>query len=110
MTNDLSYLEAALRPDLQPLVQVQPQAHTYPQPHPHVQQLPLRAAPEHNLSARESEILAWVALGKTNPEIGSILGISVFTVKNHVQRILKKLDVTNRTQAVGKTTAREHHG
>lgn len=55
------------------------------------------------LSAREAEILRWIALGKTNPEIGSILNISSFTVKNHVQRILKKLDVTNRTQAVGKT-------
>jgi DNA-binding CsgD family transcriptional regulator len=57
------------------------------------------------LSAREAEILHWIALGKTNPEIGSILNISAFTVKNHVQRILKKLDVTNRTQAVGKTQA-----
>jgi DNA-binding CsgD family transcriptional regulator len=63
-----------------------------------------------DLTERESEILAWMALGKTNPEIGSILGISAFTVKNHVQRILKKLDVINRTQAVGKTTARTHHG
>lgn len=56
-----------------------------------------------DLSAREAEILRWVALGKTNPEIGAILNISSFTVKNHVQRILKKLDVSNRTQAVGKT-------
>ncbi len=59
----------------------------------------------YNLTAREAEILRWVALGKTNSEIGSILGISSFTVKNHVQRILKKLDVSNRTQAVGKTNA-----
>ena len=55
------------------------------------------------LSAREAEILRWISLGKTNPEIGSILGISSFTVKNHVQRILRKLDVINRTQAVGKS-------
>jgi DNA-binding CsgD family transcriptional regulator len=61
------------------------------------------------LSARETEILRWIALGKTNPEIGSILNISAFTVKNHVQRILKKLDVTNRTQAVGKTHAVFNH-
>ena len=58
-----------------------------------------------DLSAREAEILRWIALGKTNPEIGSILNISSFTVKNHVQRILKKLDVSNRTQAVGNTHA-----
>ena len=65
---------------------------------------------EARLSARETEILRWVALGKTNPEIGSILGISVFTVKNHVQRILKKLDVTNRTHAVGKTNSFLNYG
>jgi transcriptional regulator EpsA len=55
---------------------------------------------EHDLSERETEILRWVAMGKTNPEIGSILNISAFTVKNHMQRIFKKLDVTNRAQAV----------
>ena len=108
MTDDLSYLSPAARPTL-PATQ-QGQAHSYHQRHPeepHVQAYPIE---DYDLSARESEILAWVALGKTNPEIGSILGISTFTVKNHVQRILKKLDVTNRTQAVGKTTARVHHG
>lgn len=59
-------------------------------------------APGVDLTDREAEILKWVALGKTNPEIGSILNISSFTVKNHVQRVFKKLDVTNRAQAVGK--------
>lgn len=53
------------------------------------------------LSTREVEILQWVALGKTNPEIGRILKISEFTVKNHMQRIFKKMDVSNRAQAVG---------
>lgn len=56
----------------------------------------------HDLSCREAEVLTWVALGKTNIEIGSILSISGFTVKNHMQRIFKKLDVSNRAQAVGK--------
>lgn len=55
-----------------------------------------------NLTDRESEVLHWVALGKTNPEIASILEISSFTVKNHMQRVFKKLDVTNRAQAVSK--------
>jgi transcriptional regulator EpsA len=59
----------------------------------------------HGLSDRESEVLCWVALGKTNSEIGSILGISAFTVKNHMQRVFKKLDVSNRAQAVGKYKA-----
>lgn len=52
------------------------------------------------LSDREAEIMKWVALGKTNGEIGSILNVSSFTVKNHMQRIFKKLDVFNRAQAV----------
>lgn len=59
----------------------------------------------HELSDRETEVLCWVALGKTNPEIGSILSISSFTVKNHMQRVFKKLDVSNRAQAVGKYKA-----
>ena len=54
------------------------------------------------LTAREAEILDWVRLGKTNDEIGLILKISVFTVKNHLQNIFKKLDVSNRMQAVVK--------
>lgn len=58
------------------------------------------------LSPREQEIMEWVRKGKTNFEIGMILDISAFTVKNHMQRIFKKLDVLNRTQAVAKLTAK----
>lgn len=54
------------------------------------------------LSAREHEILDWVRKGKTNEEIGRILNISAFTVKNHLQRIYRKMDVLNRAQAIGK--------
>lgn len=54
------------------------------------------------LTRREQEVLKWVYLGKSNIEIGIILGISSLTVKNHVQEILRRLDVQNRTQAVGK--------
>jgi DNA-binding CsgD family transcriptional regulator len=39
--------------------------------------------------------------GKTNAEIAEVLAISPLTVKNHVQRILRKLDAANRAQAVG---------
>lgn len=56
------------------------------------------------LSERETQIMAWVAMGKTNSEIGSILSISGFTVKNHMQRIFQKLNVFNRAQAVSKVT------
>ncbi len=54
------------------------------------------------LSGREAEIMEWVKSGKTNQDIGMILNISAFTVKNHMQRIFKKLDVLNRAQAVTK--------
>jgi transcriptional regulator EpsA len=54
------------------------------------------------LSERERQIMVWVAMGKTNPEIGMILDISEFTVKNHMKSIFSKLDVTNRAQAVAK--------
>lgn len=57
------------------------------------------------LSGREVEILSWVAKGKTNPEIGTILGVSAFTVKNHLSNIFSKLDVVNRAQAIDKAMA-----
>jgi transcriptional regulator EpsA len=68
-------------------------------PLPANESLPLQ---QWGLTSREAEIVSWVAMGKTNPDIGMILGISAFTVKNHLQRIFKKLDVSNRAQAVGK--------
>lgn len=51
------------------------------------------------LTHRESEVLAQVALGLTNKRIGDVLAISPDTVKEHVQRILKKIGVRDRTQA-----------
>lgn len=57
------------------------------------------------ITAREIEILQWVRDGKSNQEIGLILGISPLTVKNHVQKILRKLVVQNRAQAVAKGIA-----
>jgi transcriptional regulator EpsA len=54
------------------------------------------------LTSRQAEILFWVQQGKSNAEIGDILTISALTVKNHVQKILRKLNVQNRAQAVGK--------
>jgi transcriptional regulator EpsA len=54
------------------------------------------------ITVREQEILKWIYLGKSNNEIGQILGISPLTVKNHVQKVLHKLDVVNRAQAVGR--------
>jgi transcriptional regulator EpsA len=68
------------------------------------------AAPPSNVLARtrspvtdrEAQILYWVREGKSNQEIGDQLGISVLTVKNHVQKILRKLGASNRAQAVAR--------
>jgi DNA-binding NarL/FixJ family response regulator len=52
------------------------------------------------VTAREAEILSWVVQGKTNPEIGTILGIQLTTVKKHLESVFTKLGVENRTAAV----------
>jgi DNA-binding NarL/FixJ family response regulator len=54
------------------------------------------------VSEREAEVLLWLAQGKTNDEIASILGISVQTVKKHVHAILDALGVDNRSTAAGR--------
>ena len=61
-----------------------------------------RASGQSVLTVRELDIIKWIYLGKSNFEIGAILKISPLTVKNHVQKILRKLNVVNRTQAIGK--------
>ncbi len=52
------------------------------------------------LSAREQEVLEWIAAGKSNSEIGTILGISPHTAKHHVARVIAKLGVENRRAAM----------
>lgn len=54
------------------------------------------------LSAREREILANLAHGSTNHDIAEALAISLFTVKNHMKRIFRKIGVSNRTQAAAR--------
>jgi DNA-binding NarL/FixJ family response regulator len=51
------------------------------------------------LSAREREVLALVATGARNRQIAGDLSISEFTVKRHMQNILKKLNLSSRTAA-----------
>ena len=50
------------------------------------------------LTAREAEIAELVAQGRTNAEIAKRLGLSVFTVKNHVSNVLTKLHAQTRTE------------
>lgn len=51
-----------------------------------------------NLTEREIEVLRLVAHGSSNPEIASVLCISVNTVKVHLRNLLNKLELENRTQ------------
>ncbi|MGI6400795.1 MAG: LuxR C-terminal-related transcriptional regulator [Thermoguttaceae bacterium] len=51
------------------------------------------------LTERESQVLRHIALGLSNKEIARSLNLSIDTVKEHVQNILRKLDVNDRTQA-----------
>jgi DNA-binding CsgD family transcriptional regulator len=63
-----------------------------------------RRAPEENeatqLTAREREVLAWVARGKTNPQIAEALWVSPATVRKHLENVYGKLGVNTRTAAV----------
>jgi len=61
--------------------------------------LAVRQPAHPSLTRREREVLHWVALGKTNPDIGSILGASTRTVQKHMEHILQKLGVKTRTAA-----------
>jgi CheY-like chemotaxis protein/DNA-binding CsgD family transcriptional regulator len=58
------------------------------------------------LTAREAEVLVWVARGKTNRDIGDILGASPRTITKHMEHILPKLGVETRTAAAGLVLAR----
>ncbi len=59
------------------------------------------------LTAREAEVLIWLACGKTNRDIGTILGISPRTVNKHLDHIFPKLGVETRTAAAARALA--HH-
>lgn len=51
------------------------------------------------LTQREADVMVWIARGKTNREIGQILGISPRTVNKHLEQVFIKVDVDNRTAA-----------
>jgi DNA-binding CsgD family transcriptional regulator len=61
---------------------------------------PRQWAPPPRLTAREREVLRWLAAGKTDRDIAEILAISPRTVHKHLQRIYEKLGVETRTAAV----------
>lgn len=57
---------------------------------------------ENNLSQREKEVLYLIGEGLTQKEISNQLGISIYTVTDHLKNIYEKLQVTNAPQAIGK--------
>ena len=59
-----------------------------------------------DLTAREAEVLYWVVQGKTNRDIGEILGTSPRTVTKHLEHVFEKLGVETRTAAASLAIAR----
>src|SRR5581483_10353274 len=57
------------------------------------------------LTNRETEILGWVARGKTNQEIAALLIVSPHTVRKHLEHVYEKLRVNSRTAAVARAFA-----
>ncbi len=64
-----------------------------------------RSGKESALTRREMEVIDWIAVGKTNWEIGQILGISELTVKSHLQRLFSKTGTKSRAQLAAKASA-----
>jgi DNA-binding NarL/FixJ family response regulator len=69
-----------------------------PRPAPKGEATPQQLEPL-GLTPREAEVLFWVARGKTNDEIATVLGIGLTTVKKHLESTFEKLGVENRTAA-----------
>ncbi|MEW6644983.1 MAG: LuxR family transcriptional regulator [Pseudomonadota bacterium] len=66
----------------------------------------LAMAPFPRLTAREREVIAWTAAGKSAWETSCILGIAVDTVNKHAASAARKLNATNKTQAVAEAIRR----
>ena len=58
-----------------------------------------------SLTDREAEIVRWMAGNKSTREMSEVLGISPITVKNHINKLFRKLDVQNRADAVSRGLA-----
>ncbi|HEU0002885.1 MAG TPA: response regulator transcription factor [Ktedonobacteraceae bacterium] len=73
--------------------------------HPNIPLLNKEVSPLSHLTPQEDKIFQLMRLGLSNKQIASQLAISRFTVGKHIQNILRKLGVTNRTQAASSYTA-----
>lgn len=72
--------------------------------HGHTTPLPYKIQRAFSLTPRQAEIYMQISHGDTNAAIGAVLGISKRTVDKHVEHILHKLNVPNRTAATGLIT------
>jgi len=52
------------------------------------------------LTAREAEVIAWIACGKTNPEVAILLSMSERTVRAHLESVRQKLNANTKAHAV----------
>jgi len=66
---------------------------------PHLARVYQKTRTSNRLTRREAEVLRWVAAGKSDAQIGAILGISARTVQKHLEHAYQKLGVENRTAA-----------
>ncbi len=73
---------------------------------PHLARLYRRTQTLDRLTAREHEVLNWIARGKSDAQIADILGMSVRTVQKHLEHIYAKLGVETRTAAVMRALGR----
>jgi LuxR family transcriptional regulator, quorum-sensing system regulator BjaR1 len=55
---------------------------------------------ESHLSPRERQVLGWIAFGKSSRDVAAIMGISEYTVNEHIASAVDKLNASNRTEAV----------
>jgi len=62
--------------------------------------LPAEKVAAYGLTKRQVEVLQWVAMGRTNPEIAIILGISYRTVDKHLENIYRQIGVETRLAAI----------
>jgi DNA-binding CsgD family transcriptional regulator len=69
---------------------------------PHLARIFRKANSLGGLTAREAEVLRWVAAGKSDAQIGAILRISARTVQKHLQNVYDKLGVESRTAAASR--------
>lgn len=75
-------------------------AETAPAPEPRPSTPPSSLGDTQKLSTRETEILQLIAKGVSNTEAATALGISKATIRTHLEHIYRKLEVTNRVEAV----------